>query len=120
MWRLAPGGWQPRPTPGRQPGHSRPWRGARERCAVAARSTWACDPCASHAYGPRPDHRCTLHDPLAFVLRQGAQERDEAATDGRGEVQVWLVEDLDHGAPGVNPLEDGQATYPRPTGRVSC
>ena len=27
----------------------------------------------------------TLHDPLAFVLREGAQERDEAATDGRGE-----------------------------------
>src|SRR5215813_8004928 len=29
-----------------------------------------------------------LHDPPAFVLRQGAQESDKAATDGRGEVQV--------------------------------
>src|SRR5262249_12177913 len=38
----------------------------------------------------------SLHDPLAFVLRQGAQKRDEAAADGRDEVQVWLVRPLDH------------------------
>jgi len=39
-----------------------------------------------------------LPDPLALVLRQGAQEGDEASADARREVQVWLVEHLDHGA----------------------
>jgi hypothetical protein len=36
----------------------------------------------------------TLHDPLALVLRQSAQECDEPTTDGGSEVQVWLVEHL--------------------------
>src|SRR5262249_61726540 len=61
----------------------------------------------------------TLHDPLALVLRQGAQERDEAAADRRGEVQVWLVEDLDHGAPCVNALDDVHAIHHRSSGAVS-
>src|SRR5262245_31026051 len=68
----------------------------------------------------------TLHDPLALVLRQGAQERDETAPDGRDEVQVGLVEDLDHGTPCVTrriqvfPIRgDGGATCrPRLTASV--
>src|SRR5262249_17577052 len=48
----------------------------------------------------------TLPDPLAFVLCQGAQEGDETAADGRGEIQVWLVEHLDHGAPSMDALDD--------------
>src|SRR5215475_11249836 len=55
----------------------------------------------------------TLHDPLAFVLRQGAQESDEAATDGRGEVQVWLVEHLDHGAACLDALDDVHTIHHR-------
>src|SRR5215468_9681263 len=42
----------------------------------------------------------TLDDPLAFVLRKGAQESNEAATYGRREVQVWLVEHLLQDDPG--------------------
>src|SRR5215831_21063820 len=60
----------------------------------------------------------TLHDPLALVLRQGAQESDEAATDGGGEVQVWLVEHLDHGPPCVNAFDDVHAIHHRPGGAV--
>src|SRR5262245_30465546 len=60
----------------------------------------------------------TLHDPLVLVLRQGAEERDEAATDGRGEVQVWLVEHLDHGTPCVDPLDDVHAVHHRAGGAV--
>src|SRR5262245_63884180 len=47
----------------------------------------------------------TLHDPLALVLHQGAQERDETAADRRGEVQVGLVEHLDQGTPCVDPID---------------
>jgi len=60
----------------------------------------------------------TLHDPLAFVLRQGAQECDEATTDGRGEVQVWLVEHLDHGASCVDALDNVHAIHHRSGGAV--
>lgn len=55
-----------------------------------------------------------LDDPLAFVLHQGAQEGNEAATDGRGEVQAWFVEHLDHGASRVDGLKDVGS------GRVTC
>src|SRR5262249_16996652 len=58
----------------------------------------------------------TLYDPLALVLRQGAQERDEAAANRRGEVQVWLVEHLDHGC--MDPLDDVHAIHHRPGGAV--
>src|SRR5262245_31934485 len=61
-----------------------------------------------------------LHDPLAFVLRQGAQECDEAATDGRGEVQVWLVEHLDHGASRVDAFDDVHAIHHRAGGANSA
>jgi hypothetical protein len=45
---------------------------------------------------------------LAFVL-QGAQESDEATANGRGEVQVLLVEHLDHCAPRMDALDDVHA-----------
>src|SRR5215510_8821178 len=60
----------------------------------------------------------TLHDPLALVLSQGAQERDETAADRRGEIQVGLVEDLDHGTPCMDPLDDVHAIHHRPGGTV--
>src|SRR5262245_14598448 len=60
----------------------------------------------------------TLHDPLALVLRQGAEERDETATDGGGEVQMGLVENLDHGTPCVDPLDDVYAIHHRPRGAI--
>src|SRR5215472_2298718 len=60
----------------------------------------------------------TLHDPLALVLRQGAQECDEAATYGGREVQVWLVKHFDHGAPCVDALDDVHAIHHRPGGAV--
>src|SRR5262249_54748306 len=60
----------------------------------------------------------TLHDPLALVLRQGAQERDEAAADGRCEVQVGLVEGLDHGTPCVDALDDVHAIHHRARGAI--
>src|SRR6476659_4369734 len=42
-----------------------------------------------------------LHYPMALVLCHGRQERDEAPPDRRGEIQVRLVEHLDHGTPRV-------------------
>ena len=44
--------------------------------------------------GGRPAVVRPLHDPLALILGQRGQERDEAAPDGRGEVEVRLVEHL--------------------------
>ena len=98
---------EPHPNSGRSTRHSRPWRRARERPDVhpaLARSS-------SAVVG-------TLHDPLAFVLRQGAQEGDEAATDGRGEIQVWLVKHLDHGTPCVDGSMDVHTIHHRPGGAV--
>jgi hypothetical protein len=60
----------------------------------------------------------TLHDPLALVFSQGAQEGDEAAAYGRGEVQVWLVEHLDHGTPCVDALDNVHAIHHRPGSAV--
>src|SRR5262249_55944070 len=56
----------------------------------------------------------TLHDPLALVLCQGAEERDEAAANRRGEVQMGLVEYLNHGTPCVDALDDVHAVHHRP------
>jgi hypothetical protein len=38
--------------------------------------------------------------------------------DGRGEIQVWLVEYLDHGASCVDALDDVHTIHHRPGGAV--
>jgi len=50
---------------------------------------------------------------MTFILCQGAQERNDAATDRRGEVQMWFVEHLDHGAPCVDAFDDVQPIVKR-------
>jgi hypothetical protein len=47
----------------------------------------------------------TRNDPLALVLRHGAQEGIEASTYGRRQIQMGLVEHLDDGTQRVDALD---------------
>ena len=60
----------------------------------------------------------TLENALPLVLSHGAQECDEPPADGRGQIQVGLVQDPDHGATGANALDETHAVHHRPGGAV--
>ena len=53
----------------------------------------------------------SLVNAKALVLGHGGQERDEAAADGRGQIQVRLVQHLDERAPGVDALDECNAVH---------
>jgi len=59
----------------------------------------------------------TLEDPAAFVLGHGRQEGDEAAAQGRGQIQVGLVEHLNEGATGIDALDGGSRRTAKAAGR---
>lgn len=60
----------------------------------------------------------TADDALALVLGQGTQERDEAPTDGRREVEVAPVQDFDERAARVHAFDNGDAIKHRPRGSI--
>ena len=75
------------------------------------------EPSPTRSGGP-PAVMSTLHDALAFILCQRAQEGDEAPANWCSEVQVRFIQDLQKGSASVDALDDRHAVEHAPRGAV--
>lgn len=60
----------------------------------------------------------TLHDPLPLIFRHRAEQGDQSATERRGQIQMWFIENLYKATARVDALDDGYAVEHRPRGAV--